>query len=119
MHKSIQTVVNEVWFHNRNADAVKLQEEFCKPNVGLSPFLLGLVFTAVRPHLPFCSFTDCFPQIEGCLDEWETGERTSINFSAALYNDKYRAHIALISELAERNQDAVKKLCVKIMKRSL
>ncbi len=47
MHKAIQSVVNEVWFHGRNADGVRLQEDYCLPTTGLSPYLLALVCTAV------------------------------------------------------------------------
>ncbi len=47
MHITIQTVINNVWFHNRNADGVILQDDYCKPNMGVSPFMIALVSAAV------------------------------------------------------------------------
>jgi len=103
MHITIQTVINNVWFHNRNADGVILQDDYCKPNMGVSPFMIALVSAAIG----------C------CLDEWATGERKAIQFSAAMYQDKYRAHCNLLSAIEAKKKGSVRKLCIKIMKDAL
>ncbi len=58
---------------------------------------------------------------ECCLDEWETGDRIKIQFSAAMYEDKYRSHCNTLSSIASKQGGAnvVKKLCLKIMKRAM
>lgn len=123
-HRLIQDLINVVWFHNRNADGVTLQEEYCKPETGLSPYLIALVNTAVSVSLAshvYLLHSDLLSKIECCLDEWESGDRIKISFSAAMYEAKYRSHCNTLANVAERpgGSNALKKLCIKLMKRAM
>ncbi|GLB45402.1 hypothetical protein LshimejAT787_2200650 [Lyophyllum shimeji] len=70
--KLIQKIVNAMWFQDKQDEGVLFVDEF-------RPFpisALALVLTV----------------IECCLDEWMTGIKTSIEFSAKLYGDVYASH---------------------------
>ncbi|KLO06260.1 hypothetical protein SCHPADRAFT_1002450 [Schizopora paradoxa] len=103
--KVIQKILNDTFFHNRNADGVVLLSDYCLPEAGVSFALLALI----------CTATEC------CLDEWESGEKIAIQFSATQYELKYRSHCSTFASVAEKpgGPNAVKKLCIKYMKRAM
>jgi hypothetical protein len=45
-------------------------------------------------------------QIENVLDEWQTGNRHAIQFSEALYANKFRGYLKTLERFANRTKEA-------------
>lgn len=79
-----------MWFRNKQDEGVIHEENFSP----LSIEAVALVLAAVCYHLwLFINHLTCHVQIECCIDEWISGIRSDIPFSAALYKDVYEDHI--------------------------
>ncbi|KZP22922.1 hypothetical protein FIBSPDRAFT_738198, partial [Athelia psychrophila] len=82
--KIIQSSVNQVWFRNKKDEGVKYPEFYRPiPEVGLA-----LILTA----------------IECCIDEWASGTRDAIEFSADEYESKYHAHVSNLDRFEEHTK---------------
>ncbi|KAJ7583440.1 hypothetical protein C8J56DRAFT_742353, partial [Mycena floridula] len=81
-NKAIQSVTNDAWFANI-ADEGITHAEFFSP---LTIPAVALVLTA----------------IECCVDEWATGTRGSIEFSATSYQKIYRLHVKTLERTHEK-----------------
>ncbi|TDL30147.1 hypothetical protein BD410DRAFT_834329 [Rickenella mellea] len=97
-HPIIQKAINAMWFVNRSDEGVKYADVF-------TPFphqALALVLTAIQ----------C------CIDEWSTGVREKIEFSAASYSSDYNKHLEVIEDFAKRTVafQMVPKLLTRILK---
>ncbi|KAJ7643555.1 hypothetical protein FB45DRAFT_737421, partial [Roridomyces roridus] len=80
-NRAIQKLVNAAFFPNRRAPGASLPEHFdpC-PRVALA-----LILTV----------------LENCVDEWATGIRTDIPFTASEYREVYQRHVSTLEEFAE------------------
>ncbi|KAI0696363.1 hypothetical protein BC835DRAFT_1230411, partial [Cytidiella melzeri] len=85
-HLVIQTIINKVWFGNRNADGVRHPSYSQDGRIPL--VTIALVLTAV----------------ENVLDEWLTGEHVDIPFSAHGYREKFNVNLKTLKDFAEHTQ---------------
>ncbi|KAJ6585983.1 hypothetical protein B0H19DRAFT_1111100 [Mycena capillaripes] len=77
--KIIQKSVNQMWFNNRRDEGAT------------HPELFGPVFP--RP-----AFALVLTAIECCIDEWATGVKTDVPFTAADYRSVYQEHLKCLDE---------------------
>ncbi|KAH7917894.1 hypothetical protein BV22DRAFT_1052118 [Leucogyrophana mollusca] len=80
----IQLVINDMWFTNRHDEGILYHDHFDPIPVEA----IALVLTA----------------IECCIDEWATGIKEEIQFSAAAYGDVYRAHLSSLMKFGEHTK---------------
>ncbi|KAH7904196.1 hypothetical protein BJ138DRAFT_1119639 [Hygrophoropsis aurantiaca] len=80
----IQLVLNDMWFTNRLDEGI-LYHEFFNP---IPVETIALILTA----------------IECCIDEWATGIKEDIKFSAAAYGSVYRAHLSSLTKFGEHTK---------------
>ncbi|KAF8144645.1 hypothetical protein K438DRAFT_1631489, partial [Mycena galopus ATCC 62051] len=83
-HPIFQKIINAMWFANRRDEGPSFPEYF-------SPFpkpALALVLTVV----------------ENCIDEWATGIRNDIPFTANEYRGIYQGHIAALERFENDTQ---------------
>ncbi len=57
-------------------------------------------------------------QVECALDEWQDGERKMIDFSAKVYQSRYKRHCATLQRMIVGGP-AVGKICVRMAKAAL
>ncbi len=120
MHITIQTVINNVWFHNRNADGVILQDDYCKSNMGVSPFMIALVSAAVSV------LSELMYSVSLKITRSDAALMNGQPVNARPYSSLPRCieinimRIATYSPLSKlRRMVPVRKLCIKIMKDAL
>ncbi|KAH7926124.1 hypothetical protein BV22DRAFT_1009785 [Leucogyrophana mollusca] len=92
----IQLVLNDMWFANRHDEGI-LYHEFFNP---IPVETVALILTA----------------IECCIDEWTTGIKEDIKFSAAAYSSVYRAHLGSLTKFGEHTKkyNLLGKLCQRL-----
>ncbi|KAJ7604631.1 hypothetical protein FB45DRAFT_880313 [Roridomyces roridus] len=78
---AIQKIINAVFFANRKDEGPNFPEYFDP----LPLFVLALILTV----------------IENCIDEWASGTRTDIPFTANEYREVYHRHVAALQEFDE------------------
>jgi hypothetical protein len=103
----IQTIINKVWFKNKEDDGV-VHPEFSENNV-LPMATIAFVLTVVGFQVASESFSlylFYFFQIENNFDEWITGEHIDVPFTAAAYREKYRAHLKRITDFEKKTREA-------------
>jgi hypothetical protein len=91
-----------MWFQNKNDEGIRSEDAF-------NPFPLpaiALVITAVS-HLPIIHYhllTQSYyvSQITCGLDEWATGVKVDIAFTALEYKSVYEAHLRSLRRFEER-----------------
>lgn len=104
----IQTIVNKVWFKNKEDDGV-IHPEFSE-NDALSMVTMAFDLTVVSfiCEITFKLFifltNTC--QIENNLDEWVTGEHVDVPFTATTYKSKYCAHFKRITDFEKKTHNA-------------
>lgn len=59
-------------------------------------------------------YTDVTLQVEKILMEFETGERVSLNFTAAAFSSKYHSHIAALAEMYRCDPNRLEAHCRKV-----
>ncbi|KAJ7062181.1 hypothetical protein C8F01DRAFT_126258 [Mycena amicta] len=79
----IQKIVNVMWFNNRRDEGAT------------HPELFG-------PMFPKPAFALVLTVIECCIDEWLSGVRTDVPFTAAEYASVYRGHLTSLEEFEKR-----------------
>jgi len=101
-HDIFQDVLNKSLFRCKQSDGICFRNFYCDPESGISPNLLALIATAV----------------ECALDEWQDGERKMIDFSAKVYQSRYKRHCATLQRMIVGGP-AVGKICVRMAKAAL
>lgn len=102
--KILQKVVNITWFRNKQDEGV-VHEDLFSP---LTVEALALVLAAVPDFFNYFLIPlTCCLQIEHCIDEWSSGIRTDIPFSAGLYKDVYEDHIRCLEEFNKVTKYAI------------
>jgi Domain of unknown function (DUF6532) len=108
----IQTIINKVWFKNREDDGV-IHPEFSE-NEALPLATIAFVLTVVSTRFPirisgtrlsFLTRIHDFQQIENNFDEWVTGEHVDVPFTATAYKAKYRCHLKRIMEFEKKTRE--------------
>ncbi|KAI6017371.1 hypothetical protein BKA83DRAFT_114438 [Pisolithus microcarpus] len=92
----IQKIINTMWFANKHDEGVMFPEHF-KP----FPYpTLALVLTA----------------IECCIDEWATGKRGDISFTAQEYRSVYEAYLKCLQDFDDATKDVgvLRAICSRI-----
>lgn len=84
----IQTIINKVWFKNKEDDGV-IHPEFSENNA-----------------LPMATMAFVQTVIENNLDEWVTGDHVDVPFTATAYKTKYHAHLKFIMDFEKKTRDA-------------
>ncbi|KAH7920043.1 hypothetical protein BV22DRAFT_1021966, partial [Leucogyrophana mollusca] len=80
----LQSGTNDMWFANRHDEGVIYHQYFDPMPVET----IALVLTA----------TEC------CIDEWATGIKEDIKFTAAAYADVYKAHLKCLLKFGEHTR---------------
>ncbi|KIM88272.1 hypothetical protein PILCRDRAFT_62582, partial [Piloderma croceum F 1598] len=95
-NKNIQKVVNAMWFANKQDDGVSYPEYF-KP---MPDITVALVLTAME-----CG-----------IDEWGTGIKTDIAFTAVDYRTVFDAHLKCLRNFQEatKKHELLDKICTKL-----
>lgn len=97
-HEVIQKVINIMWF-NKRADEGILYSEFFDP---MPVPAIALVLTAVSCSATLYDFLmKLHTQIECSIDEWLTGSKASVTFSASDYKAIYMAHIRSLMDYGQ------------------
>jgi hypothetical protein len=105
----IQTLVNKIWFKNKEDDGA-IHPEFSEDDMLLMATIafvqtvVSFFFFIVAPVTD--SYLILFPQIENNLDEWVTGEHIDVPFTATAYKSKYRIHLKHIMDFKEKTCEA-------------
>lgn len=106
-----QMIINAMWFANRRDEGPRHPDLF-------NPFpkeAFALVLAVVR-YIPLCYIpTDDTHQTENNIDEYLTGIRTDVPFTANDYRAVYEGHLKSLEEFAVHTQEV--KLLDKILKR--
>lgn len=93
-----------MWFKTKKDEGV-VHPEF-SVGEGITDVTIALTLTAV------CSFFYCglrylsifVLQAECVIDEWRTGEHVDVPFSAAVYQDKFLAHLKRLEDFHENTK---------------
>jgi hypothetical protein len=100
-HPIIQKAVNAMWFQNKRDEGVLFTEMF-KP---IPVPAVACVLTAVRRIICLrvqLSTFNCY--IEANIDEWLTGEKTSVTFWADEYRSVCRGHIEALEDYSRHTK---------------
>ncbi|KIM91541.1 hypothetical protein PILCRDRAFT_24857, partial [Piloderma croceum F 1598] len=82
----IQRIVNQVWFAQRL----------------LSP---GIQFTDHFSPFPDPALATTLTAIENSIDEWGSGHKTDINFTAVAYKPVYEQHLRMLDKFEEHTKE--------------
>ncbi|KZT21733.1 hypothetical protein NEOLEDRAFT_1072839 [Neolentinus lepideus HHB14362 ss-1] len=97
-HPIIQALINEMWFANKNDEGV-IHGEYFTPRIPL--VTIAMVVTAIQ-----CS-----------LEEWQTGQKTDIQFTETMYASHFENHLRALEQFERKTKDL--KIMPKIQKKLL
>ncbi|KZT22703.1 hypothetical protein NEOLEDRAFT_1119325 [Neolentinus lepideus HHB14362 ss-1] len=99
MHPIIQSVINEMWFANKNDEGVVYSEYF---EVDVTSTRRG---SAKRIGIPLVTITLVLTAVQCALEEWVSGQRNDIQFTEAAYGQKFEDNLKELDTFDQKTKD--------------